>query len=162
MLKLRHTTMIILSGLIWMGIGTMLLSIGLKLLITSAQFESTLSGESFPILQAIAPFMDDLEQAALAVVVMSLFVGFFKGRFVLSKSAFRSISHIRSLAEPAHLSSLYSKKYYILLAVMVCLGMSIKYLGIPSDVRGAIDVAVGAALLQGAMVFFRQAKLKAV
>ncbi len=157
MLKLRHTTMIILSGLVWMGIGTMLLSIGLKLLVASSQYEATLRGDSLPLLQAFAPLMADLEQAAIAIIVMSLFIGFLKGRFVLSKSAFRSIAHIRNLEEPANLSSMYSKKYYILLVGMVGLGMSIKYLGIPNDVRGAIDVAVGAALLQGSMVFFRQA-----
>ena len=56
MLKLRHTTMIIISGLIWMGIGAMLLSIGLGLLLKSSQFEATLKGEYLPMMEAFFPF----------------------------------------------------------------------------------------------------------
>jgi len=35
------------------------------------------------------------------------------------------------------------------------LGMGIRYFGVPVDVRGLIDVAVGSALINGAMLYFR-------
>lgn len=160
MLKLRHTTMIMISGLVWVGIGAMLLSIGLGLLLKSAQFEATLSGEFLPMMEAFIPFLADLEQAAIVIIALSLFVGFLKGRFVLSKSAFRTIAHIRSLPDPAPVSKMYGTSYYVLIGLMMGLGMTIKYLGIPNDIRGAVDVAVGSALLNGAMVYFRQASVR--
>jgi len=160
MLKVRHTSMIIISGMIWMGIGTMLLSIGLGLLVKSSKVERLSSGDSLPLIDFISPYIGGLEQAALIIIAISLIIGYFKGKFVLGKSANRGVTRIRNFPNPTSIANIYSMQYYILLAGMVGLGFSIKYMGIPNDIRGAVDVAIGAALINGAMIYFRHAATK--
>jgi hypothetical protein len=96
------------------------------------------------------------EVAAAILFVLSLSIGYAKGRFVLSKSATRTINRLRTLPSPTPIYQLYSPPYYLLLALMVCLGISIKYLGITGEIRAIIDVAIGTALLSGSIEFFRQ------
>ena len=153
MLKLKHSSLIAISGLIWMLVGTMLLYMGIGFIIQSSQPIRTES--YYPLLNAFISFFGSIEQAALMIVVLGLAIGYVKGRFVLGKSAYRGISHIRSLPNPAYLTQLYGWKYYVLLSVMISLGISMKYLGIPLDVRGLVDIIVGSALINGAMTYFR-------
>jgi hypothetical protein len=95
------------------------------------------------------------EQAAAALIVVCLFIGFLKGRFVLSKSALRVVTRIRSLPNPAPLTSVYSWQYCLLIGVMILLGMGIRFFGVSDDVRGIVDIAIGSALINGAMHYFR-------
>lgn len=156
MLKLRHTTLIIISGMVWMGVGIFLLTLGLGLLVKGS-IPNEFDGSLYPLISALSSYIGGSEQAVLAIVVLGLGVGYFKGKFVLSKSAHRSMRRIQTFPNPTSLSNIYSGTYYLLLGFMVALGMSIKYLGFPSDIRGAIDVAVGSALMNGAMIYFRSA-----
>jgi hypothetical protein len=41
---------------------------------------------------------------------------------------------------------------------MVLLGLVIRFLPIPIDARGLVDVAIGSALINGAMLYFRVVK----
>jgi hypothetical protein len=50
----------------------------------------------------------------------------------------------------------YDQKYWILLCLMMMLGMMFRFLPIAVDIRGGIDVAIGSALINGAMLYFRQ------
>lgn len=150
--------MIVLSGLVWFGIGIYLLQLGLNLLLTGVQADLSTSG--YPLLRALAPYVGGVEAAILALVVVALLIGYFKGRYVLGKSARRGVERIRSFSDPVPLKNIYSAKYYILLGSMVALGISIKYLGLSNDVRGFIDAAIGAALINGAMVYFKLASTK--
>jgi hypothetical protein len=43
---------------------------------------------------------------------------------------------------------------------MMMLGMIFRYLPIPIDVRGFIDLAIGSALMNGAMLYFRAARIE--
>lgn len=149
MLKLSHASMTFISGALWMIIGISLLQLGLKLLL-----DPSLSNGSLPLLGLFRGIID-LNSAAIALVTLALYLGFLKGKYVLSKSANRTINHIRSLPNPAPLHQIYTRSYLLLLGLMVCLGISIKYLGIPNDIRGMVDVAVGAALINGAVHFLR-------
>jgi hypothetical protein len=157
MIKLSHKTLIVLSGFIWMGIGCMLLSLGINFLVESALHEQALYSGNYPVIDGIASFAGGLEQAALVLVAFSLLIGYLKGRYVLGKSAYKGVERIRLFSNPTSLTNIYSAKYYILLAAMVGLGMSVKFLGLPVDVRGMIDVAIGSALINGAMIYFRLA-----
>ena len=114
-------------------------------------------GAHFPLLHSIAPYFGGKEQTATILIALGLLIGFFKGRFILGKSAKRGVERICSFPNPTSLSNIYSAKYYILLGGMVGLGMSIKFLGLPNDIRGLVDVAIGAALINGAMIYFRSA-----
>jgi len=156
MLKLSHANLTFISGSIWMAIGVFLLQLGVTLLLEPHT-------GPLPILHFFQSFFGGLEEAAIAVAVVALYIGFLKGKHVLSKSARKGVEHICSFPNPTQLSSIYSPKYYLLLALMMGLGMSIKYLGLPNDVRGAIDIIVGSALVNGAIAYFRMGlKLRSI
>lgn len=135
MLKCSHSTLVYLSGLVWLIVGISLLRLGLGLLMVS-EMEATL---------------------LTCVGVAAFVIGYFKGRFVLGKSAHKGIERIRQMPNPVSITRIYSPKYYLLLGGMIFLGISIKYLGIPTDLRGFIDVTIGMALLTGALIYFRHA-----
>jgi uncharacterized protein YneF (UPF0154 family) len=136
MIQLRRSKLIVLSGLIWLVIGALLLKKGLNFL------------------------MDDpaMEETALVLVAVALLIGFLKGKFVLEKSAKRGVERLHTLPDPVSLSRIYNARYYILLAIMVGIGLSMNFLGVPNHIRGFIDVAIGAALIKGSMCYFRSLK----
>jgi hypothetical protein len=121
------------SGLIWAMAGLMLLYKGLHIL-----------GEL------------PSQEVATWWVAVALLVGFIKGRFILSRTVNRITSHIVALPEPIHFLEVYPKSYWILLSSMI--GISVLIRMTPADVHGFIDVAVGSALLNGSLLYFRAAK----
>lgn len=151
MFKLTHSTLIFISGVVWLAVGTGLLTLGLKLLTAAAQGEEGY----YPLLGALSSYMGGMAQTALFFIVIGLSLGYSKSKYVLSKSVKRSVTRIQSFPNPTQLSNIYSRGYYLLLGGMIGLGLSIKFLGIPNDIRGLIDTAVGAALLNGSMLYFR-------
>lgn len=156
-MKLSHAKLIMISGLVWFGIGVYLLQLGLNLLLGGVQ-NPEISTKGYPLLTTLSHYLGSLRTTALILVVFALFVGYIKGRYVLGKSAQRGVDRIRSFANPAPLQHIYSGKYYILLGGMVALGISIKYIGLSNDIRGVIDAIIGSALINGAMIYFRMAQ----
>jgi hypothetical protein len=156
-MKLSHTKLIMISGLVWFGVGVYLLQLGLNLLLGGVN-SPDLSASQYPLLRTLSPYTGSLESAAIVLVVIALFIGYFKGRYVLGKSAKRGVDRIRSFPNPAPLQNIYSWQYYILLGSMVLLGISIKYMGLNNDVRGLVDAAIGSALINGAMIYFKLAQ----
>jgi hypothetical protein len=154
-MRLSHPVLIILSGALWLGVGLYLLPLGIHFLITSAVEPS----QSLYLI----PFLNWLgvkgEQAALFLVVLGLGVGFLKSKTVFAKSVEKGVAHIRSLPPKAPLYSVYTPKYLILLAMMVLLGISLKWFQAPLDMRGFVDVAIGSALINGSMLYFRKANI---
>ncbi len=151
-MRLNHFKLIILSGLMWLGIGGYLLSLGMNFIVRTAELGAA---ETASLIARFAPIAGSREQAALLLVVIGLLIGFIKGRYVLSKTAKRLVQKIISLPAPIKLSQVYGVKYLGLIGVMVLLGMSMKWFHIPTEVRGLIDVAVGSALMNGALFYFR-------
>lgn len=158
MFKLSHTTLIVISGAIWMAVGCFLLPLGLNLLVGGIVPEQLRQGAEYPLVDVLAPFFGARENSILVLIVFGLYVGYLKGRHVLGKSARRGIARIQAFPNPTSLANIYAWPYYLLLALMVGLGMSIKYLGIPNDIRGVVDITIGAALINGAMIYFRSCR----
>lgn len=156
MLKLSHAALVFISGLVWLAVGCFLLPLGLKLLLKSAAVAALETG-SYPLLNTLTPYLGGTQQVALLLIVLGLMIGYVKSNKILSKSVHRSVERIKSFSNPTSLGNLYSRGYYILFASMVLLGMSIRFLGVADDIRGLIDVAVGAALINGAILYFREA-----
>lgn len=156
MFKFSHATLITLSGIVWLAVGLMLLRIGVNLLLPPVGNGEFSALSSTPLLTFLSPYLG-MKGALLGLLLFALSVGYIKGRFVLGKSARKGVERILAFPNPTHLSNIYSFKYMILLGAMVALGISIKYLGIPNDIRGAIDIAIGIALLTGALFYFRYA-----
>ena len=126
-------TRVATSGLMWAMAGMMLLYKGLHIL-------------------SELPSQD----AAIWLIAVGLFVGFLKGRFILSRTVKRVTAHIAALSEPVHFLEIYPKSYWILLGCMIGIGVLMRYT--PTDVRGFIDVAVGSALINGSILYFKAAK----
>lgn len=128
---MRQRTYIYLTGFFWFLMGAWLMIKGLKF-VSSGHFNST----------------------GIAMLISAgLFVGFLKGKFVLSKSASRVIARISSLPLPISLRKLYAPSYWILIGSMMVFGMLLSILPIPIELRGAIDIAIGAALIRGSFVY---------
>jgi hypothetical protein len=151
---LRKTTWIAISGAIWFIVGVGLLTLGLHFIVYKAQIEVQ---ETSSLIAKIAPVVGGREQAALMLIVVGLIIGFIKGRFALAKTVQRVVERILKLKSPIKFSQVYSKGYLLLIAGMMLLGLSMKWLGLPMEIRGTIDVAIGSALMNGAVAYFRTA-----
>jgi hypothetical protein len=147
---MKHRTWIALSGFLWFFIGLGLLYKGLHL-ITEAAFQPN------SLCFRLQTYFGSAQQSAVVFIGIGLMIGFFKGRFVLVKTVQRVVTRISTLPLPIRLQDAYSKSYWILIGSMVALGMTFRFLPIPIDIRGAIDVAIGSALINGAMLYFRAA-----
>jgi hypothetical protein len=150
MVGLSRVTLMFVSGAIWLGMGLILLPLGLRFLMNEgADFK--------PLLSFLAPYIGEGDSAKIWIVVSCLLIGHFKGRYVLGKAANKGVERLLGLGEPIRLFQIYSLKNYMLIAFMMGLGFSFSYFSIPLDIRGAIDTAVGAALINGASIYFQQA-----
>jgi len=155
-MKFSHKTLIFIAGFVWLAIGIGLLSLGIHFVLETvrnpalAQIIGCFSFTSF-----LSRFVPDRMQAIMLGIVLALMLGYIKGRLVLAKTVARQIKRIASLPNPASLKYLYSKSYYLLIASMIFLGMMMRYFPITLDTRGAIDIAIGSALINGATLFYR-------
>jgi len=156
-MKLRHSHAIILSGVVWMAVGILLLTRGIQYLVIAGNQVIGGTHQGFSLIQFFSRFSKDTEQAALIVIVLALVLGFIKGRFVLKKTVNRVVNRIHSYPSPIPLTKIYSKGYFILLFSMAFIGMAFKILPIPTDIKGFIDFAIGAALINGSMLYYRSA-----
>lgn len=147
--------MIILSGTVWFLVGIFLLNVGLKLLLNPLADPSLTNKEAF--MSSFGNWLGGNETAVLVTIILALVIGYAKGKYVLGKSARQGVSRILSFPNPTSIANVYSAKYYILLAGMIGLGVLIKVLDIPTDIRGWIDTAIGAALINGAMIYYNYA-----
>jgi len=149
-MKLKHPYLIGIAGLTWLAMGLYLLPLGLNLL------NQTLV-EPFPgpLARGLTAIMRQRDYAVIVIIAAGLFIGYYKGKFVLRKAAQREASRIFALPNPAPLLHLYSRRFYILVVLMMGLGMCLRFFGVPNDIRGFVDVAVGAALIQGGVTYFR-------
>jgi hypothetical protein len=147
---MTHRAWIVFSGFVWFAIGTMLLYKGLQF-ITDAAFQT--NSLSFQMRHTFG----SSQEAATALIALGLIVGFFKGRYVLSKTVQRVVLRLAALPLPIRLKDAYTRSYWLLILGMMGLGMVFRFLPIPLDARGTIDVAIGSALINGAILYFRSA-----
>ena len=108
-----------------------------------------------PLMTAFQSFTSSRHQAALLIICLGLLVGFIKGRTVLAKTVKRIADRINLHSEGLTLKQVYDQKYWIIIGLMMLLGMTFRVLSIPFDIRGGVDVAIGSALINGAMLYFR-------
>ncbi len=148
---LSKRTWFIISGIKWLGIGVMLLTKGLRL-ITSAAEQTTVEA---PLIKFLQTFVGTRHQAALLIVCLGLLVGFIKGRTVLAKTVNRIAGRINSHPEGLTMTQAYDQRYWIVIGLMMILGMMLRVFSIAVDIHGGIDVAIGSALINGAMLYFR-------
>lgn len=157
MMRVSHSTLYKISGLVWLVVGIMLLNTGLVLFMKGFEtvpFSPDLYSSFF---MWVAGLINGPDRAAMLLIGISVALGFCKGRFVMQKAVARSYDRIKELENPTKIFNIYSRANIFLILAMVFLGMSMKYLSIPVDVRAIIDTAVGCALMQGAVGYFHYA-----
>ena len=143
MMRIKHWMIILFSGSIWFVIGAGLMFKGLRLIVYgNGTFAG--SGDFF-----------SHQMRAVLLISIGLLIGFIKGRFILIKTIKRLVTRILSLSSPIKLRKVYSPAYFILIGGMMALGMLMNVLPISLEIRGLIDVAIGSALINGAMIFLR-------
>lgn len=145
---MKQKSWIIVSGMIWLVVGFSLLYKGVHFISEGISQPHSLSFK-------YQSFFGSVEKAATAWIAIGLILGFFKGRVILPKSAKRLIDRINRLTPPISFKEVYPVSYWALIGSMMLLGITMKFLPIPVDARGLIDVAIGSALINGAMVYFR-------
>ena len=150
-MKVRQGVAIALSGITWMGIGILLLIKGFSFILTPSSL-----GDGAIFLPSLSSWVGSAQQASLLLMCSAIFIGFLKGRLVLRRSADRIISRILSLPNPCSILSIDPRSYLSLLGSMMALGMGLKWIPIPYDLRGFIDIAIGSALTNGSAFYFRQ------
>lgn len=138
-----------LSALTWIVIGLFLLTLGYNLLIKD------INSPYFSLVHFFTAFSGTRDNALIILIAVGLFIGYFKGRYILKKTVYRQINRIKNIQRPLVITDLYTKNYLLLIACMMSLGFLLRSLPIHPDVRGIIDLAVGAALLFGASHYYR-------
>lgn len=156
-MRLSTSSAIVCMGVLWLLIGLFLLMKGLNLLVFATH------AEHFGIHQVwiarLAPLVGGSERSALILIFTALLIGLVKARFVLVKTIKRVVERILSFAPAIPWSKLFSTRYLLLMGLMIAMGISLRFLGLPADVHGLIDVAIGSALVNGSMIYFRLAIL---
>lgn len=156
--KCSHFVLILISGLMWSVIGVLLMTLGVHHMMDALRFwDELLISPSFSLYKSLSLVFYTPERAMGALAIGSILIGYLKGHFVLSRSVKSGVQKILSYPNPAELKNLYSKKYYFLMASMMGLGMLLRSLHLPGDIHGAIDLAIGSALLKGALHYFKLA-----
>ena len=151
LMLLSKRTWLIISGIKWFAIGVVLLIKGLRFITTAAE---QISIET-PLIKYFQSFTGTRHQGALVIVCLGLFIGFIKGRTVLAKTVQRISQRIYLHNDRLTLRQAYDPRYWIVIGLMMTLGMMFKFLPISIDIRGGIDIAIGSALINGAMLYFR-------
>ncbi|MCB1072194.1 MAG: hypothetical protein H7A41_06425 [Chlamydiales bacterium] len=156
-MRLNTRNAILLSGALWMGIGILLLTKGIRYLVDGGNAVINGTQEGFSLIKKLTEYTKNPEQAALILICGGLLIGFFKGRVILKKSVNRVVDRIQSQPSPLPIKRLFSKGYLFLIGGMMCMGMIFKFLPLPLDIKGLIDFTIGTALINGAMLYFRAA-----
>lgn len=152
-MKLSKRTWLVVSGCTWIGMGVVLLLKGLKFIVTTAEAKDAAA----PWINWLVPLVGTRQQAALLLISVALLIGFIKGRTLLAKTVKRIADRILTAQDDLPMNQVYDRKYYAVLAVMIGIGLTFRFLPIAFDMRGFIDVTIGSALINGAMLYFRQA-----
>jgi hypothetical protein len=148
---MKHRGWIVFSGFVWFFIGVMLLYKGVHLVALAAFQKDSLCA-------SMQETFGSAQNAAAFLIAAGSMIGFLKGRFVLAKTAKRVVSRIASQSLPIRFKNAYSPSYWILIGFMMALGMVFRFLPIPIDIRGLIDIAIGSALISGSIFYFKAAK----
>ena len=151
-MRFTHNIAIITSGIIWLIVGLFLLYKGLFFTVLA---KVTYNPADFPLYALFGKIKNDPESIALISVLLSLVVGLIKGRVALAKSAKRTVTRLLSTPAPLKAKDVFPLPYILLVMLMMLLGMSLKYFKVPYDIRGFVDVAVGSALINGAIIYFK-------
>ena len=132
---------IVITGVGWLAIGCMLMTKGIKYL-------------------AIAKMSAVSSDLCMILTFLGLILGYLKGKFIFSKTVDRLISRIYTIKGSITLLNVYPVSYWLIMVGMSFMGVFIKALPLNIEFLGMIDLAIGSALVNGAMLYFRKSSVK--
>lgn len=154
-MKLSHQSLIALSGSLWIIIGAFLLPLGIHFLTDIVVNYHLLREGGYPLVSLLSQYTGGVEGAVIILIAASLLLGTLKAKKVFSKVVGKGVSRIKSFPNPTEVTNIFGYKYLLLVGFMMSLGMGLRYFGVPKDIRGVIDVAVGSALINGGLAYFK-------
>ncbi|NGX57473.1 MAG: hypothetical protein K940chlam3_00365 [Chlamydiae bacterium] len=153
MLKVSHSKLVAISGVVWFLVGIFLLQYGVQLLVSALPQPVPFVMWTHPLLEILAPYVGSRENVAVMIVLGCLVTGNVKCHFVLSRSINRGIHRILALPNPAPVYKIYSLPYYFLIASMIALGFLLRNTGAPADFRAACYLSIGFGMVRGSMIY---------
>lgn len=156
-MKLTHSRLLILAGVIWLMVGAYLLPLGLNYLNEAAELAAKGKLTDYPLLSSLQGFISDPQTSVVVLITISLIIGYTKGKMAMGAAVRKTLERLNQAENPAPITHLFTPRYLGLIACMMALGIALSKLGVAWDVRGVIDIAVGSALVNGAMLYFRHA-----
>ncbi len=109
--------------------------------------------------QAALDTQNATQTALMISIAISVIIGVAKGRFVLSKTARRNKSRIESIEGPLKVHHVYAKSFYILIAAMIALGVTLRTYNESLGgyvVVAAIYCGIGLALMVSSLTYWKQ------
>ena len=149
---MSRVSWMVISGLLWFAVGLWLLTLGVNFIVQKALL---FPAETSSVIAKLSGIAGGREPGAFMWVMLGLIVGFIKGRFALGKTVRRFAFRLAQIQEPIPFKSVYRLRDLGLIALMILLGLCMKWFAVPLEIRGFVDVAVGAALINGAILYFR-------
>jgi hypothetical protein len=140
------------QGLVWLAVGLYLLPLGIFFLMQTLEPGYS---SSLPLYGLLASISLTPTESACSLLALGLLIGRIKSRTVFAKAVTKSEQYVASLPARASVFKIYPPRYILLVGVMMGLGISMRVFSVPLDIRGFVDVAVGAALTQGAIAYFK-------
>ncbi len=147
---MSHVKAIFVSGITWLIMGMYLLYKGLYYTITCII-------DMPPMISWLSNSLGSAQNGILFIIAAGLAIGFFKGRYVLIKTVRRVVKGIVIQPSPIKFRHIYTNGYLALILGMMALGMTLRFLPIGGDIRGLVDTAIGFALINGSLIYFRLA-----
>lgn len=98
----------------------------------------------------------------LTLGLMGLGLGFFKGKFILSRASARNLERLDKIETPQKPIYVYTLKTWLFLCVMFMLAISFNVGWIPlkTHLRGALNFAIGSALIWSSFTYLPSSSKK--
>lgn len=154
MIRVTHKRLYQIAGAVWLLVGVSLLRKGSMYALAGYNGDVFTSTHYSPLFLLFENVLGSTENALALIIVIALILGNLKGKLVLSKMALKMQKRIQPLEEPISIAHLYTRSNVLLIGAMMLLGIILNALFIGNDIRACIDIAVGAALVRGAMRYF--------
>lgn len=155
-MRVGHVAGIVISGSIWLIMGSLLTFKGLFLIVGAVLAFQT---SAHPFMAFLNQFFQHLERSGTFIVFLAIIIGMIKGRVVLAKTINKFVKRILLIPSPLKLKDLFPWRYLVLIGSMMSMGMLLRFLPVPKDIKGFIDLAIGSALINGAFLYFKQASM---
>lgn len=144
---MKTTYALFLAATIWLGIGIMLLMKGLN--IANGLFDQQQVTVLAKVINCI-----NMQNFVYGLISVGIAIGFLKGNMVFRKLALKNVQRLKTKNRVAPWD-IYPRSTWMIIMVMMGIGMLLKQFPMISDIRAAILIGVGSALIQGGIFYLR-------